>query len=704
MASATATVLKFQPQSVVGAQPTPEADQLRLHIANQLSEMTRFRTHIGIVDRLNNCLRLREGQYDAQQAQAIAEFGGSSVFARLGTNKIRGAASMLRSIFIQGDRPWEIKPTPVPTLPDDIMQSIEQLITQEVQTLQAAGQQVNPTQVQQRIQQLRQAAMEAARKQARLDATEASRFVDDLLTEGNFYSELNAFILDFSTYPYAVMAGPTAVMQTGVKYVNKKPLRVRAAKLTYRRVDPYYIMWSPGAASLQDADIIERMPMSRTALNNLIGLEGYDENAIRSAIRDYGDSGYSYREFFEPVHEDALNQSSIFYNTQIDVIAYTGRLIGRDLKEMGFDETDTDEELDDDLDYQVQAWVCGDYVLKRQIDPDPSNRPAYYSAAYEPVPGSIPGTALPELIQDVIEVYNATLRSLVNNIALASGPMVGVNTSRWQPPAGGRVQLVPWMIWRYESDPTAPSGEKPVEFFQPNLNAQELMNTLLFLQNLADEISGIPRYLTGSDRVGGAGRTSSGLSMLMSNANRTMTSVAGGIDEQILEPLLKKTYDLVLLTTGTDVLRGDEEIAPRGATYAEQREQDRMRMIEFLNSTMNPVDMQIMGVNGRGAILRKVSESFMGDEEVVPSEQALMQMQEQQKQAAMMQQQAAAAGEVTDNQSSGGAQQPPGKSAPGGSPAKPAHQRASSQFLARGTDNHSRVRSGKAIAKQSKAA
>ena len=39
---------------------------------------------------------------------------------------------------------------------------------------------------------------------------------------------------------------------------------------------------------------------------------------------------------------------------------------------------------------------------------------------------------------------------------------------------------------------------------------------------MADDVSAIPRYMTGGAQAGGAGRTASGLSMLMSNAAKTL--------------------------------------------------------------------------------------------------------------------------------------------------------------------------------------
>jgi len=681
------TITDFQEGADIGGQPTEPAHMLRWEVQRVLEQMERFRKHIHLTERLNNCLRLREGQYDELQLRMIAEFGGSSVFARLTTNKIRGGAAMLRSIFIQGERPWDIDATPVPSLPEDIAQNVEQLVTVEAQTLQQSGQPIQPEQLRGRIEQLTRAAGEAARKQARMEAIESARYIDDILVEGNFYESLNAFILDFCTYPFAVMAGPTAVMKTMVDYVEGKPTRTRKPVLMFRRVDPYDIMWGPGAMDFANAEIIERMRMTRADVNALIGLDGFDEQAIRSVLRDYGESGYSYWQFFEQIHEDAQNQGSRFYQMMIEVLLYTGTMPGWQLQDFGIPVPEG-ETLRRDYDYQVQAWICGEYTLKVQVDPDPSNRPPYYSAAYEPVSGSIPGTALPELIGDVQETYNATLRALVNNVGISSGPQVGINRDRWQAPNDQTVHITPWQIWEFDSDPSAPAGEKPIEFYQPQINAQELMGVLSYLQNMADEISGIPRYLTGSDKLGGAGRTASGLSQLMSNANRTMTSVAGGIDQNVIEPILRKTYDLVLLTTGTDVLRGDESIVARGATYAEERETDRMRMIEFLQATANPFDMQILGMNGRATLLRSVSEAFLkGNQTVVPSEDTMMQMEEAQKQAAQMQQAAGAA-------------------QPQGQPNQPAprEQKDERNQTAQGSDNAMRTRSKGAIARTARQA
>jgi hypothetical protein len=124
---------------------------------------------------------------------------------------------------------------------------------------------------------------------------------------------------------------------------------------------------------------------------------------------------------------------------------------------------------------------------------------------------------------------------------------------------------------------------------------------------MADETSAIPRYMTGSEKVGGAGRTASGLAMLMNNANKTLQNVAQNIDEDIFQPLLESLYDIVMLTDDTGLLRGDEQIVVNGVRNVATKEQDRVRQLEFLQLTANPIDAPIVGAQ-RATILQKVAD------------------------------------------------------------------------------------------------
>src|SRR5215510_7805925 len=179
-------------------------------------------------------------------------------------------------------------------------------------------------------------------------------------------------------------------------------------------------------------------------------------------------------------------------------------------------------------DYHIQAFCIGSHIIKAQMSPSPRARHPYYITSFEKVPGTPLGNGLIDIVSDLQEAANATLRSLVNNMAIASGPQVAINDDRLRPEDDGDA-LYPWKRWRYSNDPVGNNAKPPVEFYQPDSRAQELILVFKAFVDLADDVSAIPRYI-GGQTPGGAGRTASGLQMLMANATKILQTVAANID------------------------------------------------------------------------------------------------------------------------------------------------------------------------------
>ena len=91
--------------------------------------------------------------------------------------------------------------------------------------------------------------------------------------------------------------------------------------------------------------------------------------------------------------------------------------------------------------------------------------------------------------------------------------------------------------------------------------------------------------------MGGAGRTASGLAMLMGNAAKILQTVAANIDNDVIKEVINALYDMVMLTDTTGLLRGDESIKVLGVQVAMQRETQRQRQLEFLQITANPIGL-----------------------------------------------------------------------------------------------------------------
>lgn len=612
------------------------------YVRKRYYDFRHHRTQYFIDDGYTEALRAYNGKYTANKLAEIKKFGGSDVYARITTVKCRGATAMLRDVFLGSDKPWGVEPTPVPNLPRDILGEIDKLIAIEQVTMQRSGQVVPPQQLEDRRTQLIDAAFKALRKQAENESSRVENELEDILVEGGFYDALAEFLIDLPIFDMACIKGPIVQNRTDVSWVGGEMKVVEKPAMSWRRVSPFDLYLDPGAGSdISKITIMERIKVTRAELNQLIGVPGYHEDAIRLVLNDYGRGLYDWLDDNDTERTDLEGREDPQFNRaeMIDTLEFHGPVQGKLLLEQGF----TPEQIPEpETDYFVTCWVIGRHVIKTQINPNPRKRHPYYITSFEKIPGSPYGHGLPVIIGDIQSVANASLRALVNNMSIASGPQVAINEERLSPTTDPD-SIFPWKRWRFLDSDTA-GQQTPITFFQPSSNANELLGVYHDMANLADEISAIPRYMTGSDKVGGAGDTASGLSMLMNNASKVLQMVAANVDRDIFGPLLRDLYEFVMLTDTEKLFNGDERIVVKGVEVAMQKETDRVRQLEFLSITGNPIDMNIVGVKGRAAILRTLAGNLgMPGETIIPTEEELTAKEEEQRKLQMMEQAAAQA-------------------------------------------------------------
>jgi hypothetical protein len=137
----------------------------------------------------------------------------------------------------------------------------------------------------------------------------------------------------------------------------------------------------------------------------------------------------------------------------------------------------------------------------------------------------------------------------------------------------------------------------------------------------------------------------------MGNANKMLQQVASNIDQDVIAPNIGAHYDLILLTSNEAEFTGDEQIVVKGASMVMAREAERARQLEFLQITANPLDSQIVGVDGRATILRDVARDIgLDGDRIVPSETELANRRQQEQIAqAAAQAQGGQAGAPKDN-------------------------------------------------------
>ena len=208
------------------------------------NEFSRFKRHrdsaSGWSDRLTNAMRVFSGVYDVQKLQEIRKFGGSEIYARMTAGKCRGATSLLRDIYLNQEKPWGLKPTPDPKLPDDIAAQVTELVQLEaMNAMKGMGAPPSPDQITDRAQTLMASAARAAIKKARMEAEEAFNKLDDILVEGNFYKALEEFLTDLPLFPFACIKGPVVRIEPRITWREGKAVTENKPKMFWNRVSPF---------------------------------------------------------------------------------------------------------------------------------------------------------------------------------------------------------------------------------------------------------------------------------------------------------------------------------------------------------------------------------------------------------------------------------------------------------------------------------
>jgi hypothetical protein len=583
-------------------------------------------------ERMLQCLRQRNGEYDPDKAQELAEQGGSDIYINLTSVKCRAATSWLRDTLLGSgaDKPWSIEGTPNPDMPPEIIQALQQELSQQLMThIEQGGIPPTPEELRQTAMAMKDQAFHKMKEESAERVARMERKMEDQLAEGGWYKAFNEFLDDIVTFPYAVMKGPIKRRRKTLEWKNGKLVPTETIRNEWARVDPFMLYWAPWSWELGDGYVIERHRLTAEDLQALIGVPGYNDAAIRTVLNEFDTGGmkeWLWTDASKAQAEGKYVTEAIITGDLIDALQLWDSVKGSLLIEWGL----TSKEIPDPaLNYPCEVWLIGNTVIRAVLNYDPLGRKPYYLTSYENLPGSVDGKGVTDLCRDAQAMVNAAGRALANNMGISSGPQVGINISRL-PPGEDITDMHPWKIWQFTQSEISDSTQ-PITFFQPQSNAQELMGVFEKFSARADEDTMIPRYMTG-ENTPGAGRTSSGLSMLISNAGKGIKQVISNIDHNVIMPAIERLYQDNLRYSDDPDLIGDVNIVAKGANSLVIKEAEAIRRNEFLQVVLNsPVAQQIVGMDGAAELLRDQAKHLSGNvDRIVPDRQQISTIQQQQ--------------------------------------------------------------------------
>jgi hypothetical protein len=598
-----------------------------------------------------SAVRSRRGEYDPDVLARIKKQGGSEIYMMLFATKARQAKALMVDVLVGAgtEKPWTIAPTPKPDLPPTEVNQIMQAIYQQVAQAEMMGVPMSVADIRQQMIDAKEQLENQMFETARIYAERAEVKIEDMMAEGGWMEAIDQFLDDLMVFKTAFLKGPVVRNKKQLKWEQQadgtfQPVTASERKVEWERTDPFNIYPAPWSRGVNDGYLIERHKLSRQDLNELMDVDGYSNDAIKAVLDEHGRNGLHEWTQVDNMRAQAEGRDTLAanqnYSDLIDALQYWGSVSGKHLLDWGMK---AEEVPDPSKEYEVEAWLVGNWVIKAVINPDPLCRRPYYADGYSRIPGAFWHNSLYDCIKDCQDMCNSSARALANNMGIGSGPQVTVNVDRL-PPGEDITEMHPWKIWQTTSDPMG-SSAKAVDFFQPGSNSNELMGVFQKFSELADEYSGIPRYMTGlAGGEGGAGRTASGMSMMIGNASKQLKQSISSIDIHVIQPSVERAYQWLLQYDPDADLKGDLNIVARGALSLVTKEAAQVRRNEFLQFTGNPIDMQIIGLEGRAELLREATKTLnMNPDKVVPTnsvikQRAMMaQMQQLQQQQAQQQ-------------------------------------------------------------------
>lgn len=610
-------------------------DGLSAHINKLWGDAKMARSNIEL-DILRD-MRQREEEYEPDVKAKLATMGGSDLYDNITDKICAGGEAWLKDLllFQPSERPYDVTPTELPTLPADAMVEVAKAAHDDAAAwIASQGGLVDPAQIDAYAKAMRTALLKVIKDEAKERARKMMAKINDIIDESRFNSALSTFLTDFTTH----RAG---AMELTIQKVKEPDFRqvdgitIAETRETEKPIVEWFSLFdlypSNDATSTQNGYLFRRFWPSRTDIQGMKGMDkdsGYNDAAIDEALKYWkpGAGSNTAQTDGERARLEGKQNTLNPHGDSTEALKFWGRVQGKLINEWrrsgSMDEqegvADPSSEFKDDYEYEVMGIVIGGKCIKAKLNPDPMGRRWVYVSSWRKTPGAFFGKGIARLVRKCQIMCNTLCRAIANNVGFAGLPIMGVDVSKL--PEGMSVsKLYPGQVIQF-ANRDGQTG-KILEFWQAQLLAGPLDALLQQEYRRAEDAAGVPPYQYGSEQAAGAGRTASGLSMLMQSSSRGIKMAIGNIDEDVIKPMIRDIWVYVMLFDPDEDCKGDVNVVARGALGNFVKEQVTLRRLDLMNATNNPMDAQIKGVLGRAKELREAYKSVNVDPDgIIPED------------------------------------------------------------------------------------
>ena len=413
-------------------------------------------------------------------------------------------------------------------------------------------------------------------------ARRMEKLIHDQIEESNGSSEIRNALLESALLGTGIVKGPFNFNKKLNKWQmddngerSYSPLEVRVPRIEF--VSCWDFFPDPAATNIEECEyIVHRHKMNKSQLRQLRNMPYFDEDAIRNALMD--GPNYVERDYESQLKDDARVEDH--YQNNFEVLEYWGIMDAEYAREVGIELSDDIDDLDE---VQINAWVCGNRLLRAVINPFTPYRLPYHAFPYERNPYNFFGIGVAENMDDSQQIMNGHARMAIDNLALSGSLIFDVDESALV--GGQSMEIYPGKIFRRQAGIPGQSIHG-IKF--PN-TAPENMMMFDKCRQLADEQTGLPSYSHGQTGVQSMTRTASGMSMLLGAASLNIKTVVKNLDDFLLKPLGESFFQWNMqFFEGSLDVEGDLEVRATGTNSLMQKEVRSQRLTMFLQTAQSP--------------------------------------------------------------------------------------------------------------------
>ncbi|MEO8296340.1 MAG: hypothetical protein ABI574_00890 [Burkholderiales bacterium] len=565
-------------------------------------------------------IRQYRGQYDPEVLDAIGPLR-SKAFVRKTRVKVKTVDSRVVDLLFPAGavKNWEVAPTPKPSLSPEHKAEIA------AQLEKATGKKPD-----------RNAFDAAVIAMAKESAKAMSATINDQLVEARYKDVSIKAIHSGHLYGTGIVKGPlverrvrTRFVKQGKKWVTKSESYV-VPFLDYVPIWRFYPDMTATELS-QCRYVYERHSMTRAEMAELARRKSFNGAVLKAYILAHPDGEVRLRHYdneLRSIGERETTQSA--KGGAYEVLERWGWLSGEQLREVGVKVPD--DQLHDSFFSNVWLLPNGE-VIKAVLQPIDGVTWPYHLYYFDKDETSIFGEGLSAIMRDDQTMINAAIRMMLDNAAITSGAQLEVTLDLLSNSEKVN-EVVPWKVWPRNSKSP---GQRAINVVELPSRSAELSAMAAMFENNADEVTAIPRYMSGENATTGAAGTSSGLSMLMGAVNIVIKDLITAWDEGVTVSFIRALYHWNMKFNQDDSIKGDYDVQATGTASLVAKEVRARALNEFAAGTANPMDAPYVK---RDKLLRQRAEANELSDVVKTEDEVAAEMEsDQAKQNMAMQQQ-----------------------------------------------------------------